>query len=675
MTKKDALNGKPYAGNPHIRFDEDEVVLVTPRRGSLLYSRKMIKAASAVLLIAAVALWSNEAVSADFDVDLRTARIEASTPLNESVRIAVEELEKHLSLIASSRSVDAVSGSVFIIGKPAPGSEQVKAHESHVRAVDGRIYFWGDDSSAKGRQRWGSLFAVYCFLEKHLGVKWVEPGDRGIVIKKRDSVTIPDGLICRFVPPFDMAILRTYGGSPGSWLKRNKDVPKALRIDEARAKQLGTDRVRWNLRMRIESRKRFNYGHAFIDWNERFAETRPEFLALDKKGRRGYPGETAKKSRKAKYIKLCVSNPAVADQVIEDWCKGGTNEYLNVCPNDAHGYCLCDNCREWDADLPGEDFNVHKTDRYVRFWNRIAELSTAIRPDVKLIVYLYAAYRHPPRKVNILYPDNMLAGIVPITTEDSLAMIDTWRDKGLKHYFVRPNYLCSSIATMRGLERYFCEEFKANVKRGMIGADEDNAPRATTQFETYVIARLMSDPELSFETIEEEYLSQYGSAAPEMKEVFARTRMRGEKGRDDTIERNKRKRDADASAVVDESNLYSTGYASHTEADYDGDLEIIGRALAKSDLTELERWRVNRVRAIVENAKLTRRFILSRDSMELSKFAELGKELILKRIELKDAIDENWGRVFRAFPAEVRWWMPIRGQFLKKFWGTDFDFK
>ena len=160
-----------------------------------------------------------------------------------------------------------------------------------------------------------------------------------------------------------------------------------------------------------------------------------------------------------------------------------------------------------------------------------------------------------------------------------------------------------------------------------------------------------------------------------MKEVFARTRLRGEKGRVDTIERKKRKCDADASAVVDESNLYSTGYASHTEADYDGDLEIISRALAKSDLTELERWRVNRVRAIVENAKLTRRFILSRDSMELSKFAELGKELILKRIELKDAIDENWGRVFRAFPAEVRWWMPIRGQFLKKFWGTDFDFK
>jgi hypothetical protein len=38
MTKGKALNGKPDAGNPHVRFDEGEVVsAATPRRGSLLY--------------------------------------------------------------------------------------------------------------------------------------------------------------------------------------------------------------------------------------------------------------------------------------------------------------------------------------------------------------------------------------------------------------------------------------------------------------------------------------------------------------------------------------------------------------------------------------------------------------------------------------------------------------
>ena len=40
MATGKALNGKPYAGNPHVRFDEGEVApAATPRRGSLLYRR------------------------------------------------------------------------------------------------------------------------------------------------------------------------------------------------------------------------------------------------------------------------------------------------------------------------------------------------------------------------------------------------------------------------------------------------------------------------------------------------------------------------------------------------------------------------------------------------------------------------------------------------------------
>ena len=38
MTTGKALDGKPYAGNPHVRFDEWEVAQAAkPRRGSLLY--------------------------------------------------------------------------------------------------------------------------------------------------------------------------------------------------------------------------------------------------------------------------------------------------------------------------------------------------------------------------------------------------------------------------------------------------------------------------------------------------------------------------------------------------------------------------------------------------------------------------------------------------------------
>ena len=48
MTTGKALSGKPYAGNPHVRFDEGEVASeATPRRGSLLY-KKLIGVSAAL---------------------------------------------------------------------------------------------------------------------------------------------------------------------------------------------------------------------------------------------------------------------------------------------------------------------------------------------------------------------------------------------------------------------------------------------------------------------------------------------------------------------------------------------------------------------------------------------------------------------------------------------------
>ena len=50
MATGKALNGKPYAGNPHVRFDEGEVAsAATPRRGSLLYNLKTVLALAAAI--------------------------------------------------------------------------------------------------------------------------------------------------------------------------------------------------------------------------------------------------------------------------------------------------------------------------------------------------------------------------------------------------------------------------------------------------------------------------------------------------------------------------------------------------------------------------------------------------------------------------------------------------
>ena len=62
MATGKALDGKPYAGNPHVRFDEGEVALAaTPRRGSLLCRKQTLKAvvsAAAICMAAALPSWA-----------------------------------------------------------------------------------------------------------------------------------------------------------------------------------------------------------------------------------------------------------------------------------------------------------------------------------------------------------------------------------------------------------------------------------------------------------------------------------------------------------------------------------------------------------------------------------------------------------------------------------------
>ena len=588
--------------------------------------------------------------------DLAGANIEVRGD-GDSVRKAAEELRKHLDLISGGNKASGSPHGRFVLGAPPAGASKVEPFTSHALEKDGVIYFWGDDSEPRGGEpHWGTLFAVYGFLEKQLGVRWVEPGDSGIVFAPCATAKVPSGWSYDFVPPLEMTEIRVYGNGSG-WLKENHEAPRSLRVDPERVKELVRERKEWMLRLRHQKRCNIVYGHAFTDWNSRFLVSRPELLAQNKDGVRGLPN--AKDFETAKRVMLCLSNPAVVDQIIKDWVAGGAGEYLNACLNDSMAYCHCENCCAWDADLPDDPPKKHRTDRALRFYNNLCEKAREIRPDVKVVAYIYANYRMPPRREVVKYPDNFLAGVVPSLEEDSEALIAGWRKAGLRHYFVRPNYLCYVGTAPRGLERFYVEDFKRNLDGGMVGIDEDNYPRAVTLFETYALGRIAAEPTLSFSEIEREYLSQYGAAAEAMGRYYARVRARGEKAREATLQRNSMRLGKEV-AILDDSLLFNTVYEAHTDADFSGDLEILAEALCTEGLSEQERRRVQRMRLIVANARLTRRFLLARDNAPFDEFERLGRKVIEFRTENKELIDDNWGRVFRGYPAEVRWWMPLK---------------
>ena len=557
--------------------------------------------------IAAAAFCANAAM-----FDLATAKVEIKGG-NPTCRLAAEELERHLGLIAGSGESGGPSKAAsnpsaivtFVVGERPDGTPEPAPFESFARVCGDKVHFWGDDAMRGITQSKGTLFAVYEFLDRALGVRWVHPGDDGIVAPQRRTVELKDGAEWRFKPPFALNSIRI--GSLRRFDEKavNATLPEGLWTTRAIAERQHADQERWRDRMREISFDRFAYGHAFTDWQDRYLDTHPEYLGMDpkygikEKGYRGLP------PRLASRFKFCLSNPDVPDLIIDDWKKRGAPKYLNVCPNDGTpGFCQCENCLKLDTRKPGEAFLDHLTDRYVWFWNRLAEKARAVRPDVKLIAYIYGYYRHPPRRERVEHPDNFIFGIVPALTDDYMAIYGAWRKAGMKHFFLRPNYRCYSAVFPRGLERYLYDNFRDSLASGMMGVDYDGCPRPVTDFEYYVIASLSAHPDKAFETIADEFYSQFGAAAGEARAYYEGIRERSRKSRASFVARVM----DDNRHVQDDSELAKYAVLGHTLADLEMDIAKLKPGFAKQ-LLPVERARLSALALRAEHALLTLRFL------------------------------------------------------------------
>ena len=240
----------------------------------------------------------------------------------------------------------------------------------------------------------------------------------------------------------------------------------------------------------------------------------------------------------------------------------------------------------------------------------------------------------------------------------------------MKHFKLRPNYLCYTGWLMRGHERFYLENFKMNWREGMIGTDYDGSPRGeVTAFECYAIARAHQNPEITFAQVEREFLSQYGKAAPKMKKYFDRVRERNEKA----LYAKQRFNAGDKEAVLDDSLLVGTVLGANPTAELEKDEAILREALETPGLTAAELRRVRAMAVLPRHAILARDFQLSFDSEKTGTmapdFVEKGLKLLEFRIrEAQPVITPvNWGPTFRKYPFEVKYWRqkPIKKELLR----------
>jgi hypothetical protein len=271
------------------------------------------------------------------------------------------------------------------------------------------LCLWGKDSPGDPLApdtHEGTLFGVYDLLERDLRVRWFWPGKLGEVIPRQKDLALS---------PADATV------EPRLWFKH-------WRGGSSRGERV------WLKRQRFGRSVQPQYGHSFGQYWPRFGQTHPEYFAMLPDGTRRLdptadPGP--------EWVHICVSSPDLAAQIIADWKARGAPRFLNVCENDGWAGCACPTCLSWDEPDPDNPVPFDQrlvaarkafqgqqgrpdewmlqlgslSDRFARFWKRVADEATKTRPDVEVVSYVYDNYRKPP--VKALLNSQVFCGVVP----------------------------------------------------------------------------------------------------------------------------------------------------------------------------------------------------------------------------------------------------------------------
>lgn len=209
----------------------------------------------------------------------------------------------------------------------------------------------------------GTLYGVYDFIERSLGVRWFMPTDLGEDIIRTPSIPVPELNLVRN-PAFPAVSGFTWAGSPGA-----ED---------------------WELRMRVRVGKAVSFGHNWFNIHPLNRETfaaDPEMFALVA-GKRG------------RSTQLCSSHPKVVQATVlaarRYFDANPDAPLFSISPNDGLGWCECDRCRKVDALYGVTDGSL--ADRFVHYANEVAAELEKTHPGKQVGIYAYAEHTSPPKK-------------------------------------------------------------------------------------------------------------------------------------------------------------------------------------------------------------------------------------------------------------------------------------
>ena len=499
---------------------------------------------------------------------------------NAVERLAAEELAYHLGKMGGCTfktiSEDALASSSakghFFIGATkaakAAGLDGVAMEMEawRVRTAGDAVILVGCDvvrgsiTDLWAKSSRGTLYAVYDFLFKSCGVRWLWPGESGEVVPKRRDLSVDEGDICGLMR---IGMRLFYGMRE----KPLSDGFVGFRDATARTRYYA-DTAKFLLRQRLGTRRSIRGGHCFQQYWKRFGESHPEYFnRLPDGKRRPLNGD-----RSGASVTMCVSEPGLWRQIAEDAKDGmartkatGGEIYVGICENDSPGMCTCPRCRAWDAPSDlfaqsdywscsgkdslacgnrfwrlcdvrwgelGCDWTKPRppdiSDRYARFYNSVVAELRKIEPTARVVGYAYANYSEGPKNtkmspgVTIEYVPRNFFPYVEADSRHLRREWDAWRAAGADEMLFRPNYTLSGANFPVDYGRYAVADLVYIASNGLAGCRFDSLMGSwgSQTALMYTLLRNLADPTLGYDAALDELCGAFGPAGRDVRRYF-----------------------------------------------------------------------------------------------------------------------------------------------------------
>ena len=476
-----------------------------------------------------------------------------ATNVDENVQFAASELKEHL---------DKITGGDFeIVSTPVEGRKCFRiAVNDDLAKQELRISF--SDSGVMLESGAFPEYAVWDFLREYCGVKWLDPTDAGTVVPANPNLAVrcrdfADSPFAKGRNPGNMFGGRTFNTSysPELWTKGSPGWTNYLRVAYPSAFGKGTfaDAEREISRRKNLFLRRMKSGgeiasanHSFYWWYDRFWDKgNPRFERFE-------PAYFAKGyGDRKKPPQLCYSNPDVLKQTVSDirayFDNGGyQSRYSNIgrtgyqwgedayCvePFDNCSFCQCERCEgQYRPEL--EDVKAQHSDYWFRFVNAVAREIAKSHPGKKISTLAYGSRRGVPSfklEPNVVVHFCFTCNRMPYAKKQKIEVkqLRDWRAAypgqsfGLWLYNTFPKERADRVMHVNCFPGFFAHVLKKeyDLLNELDVSENIFNCGFVDDYENYLSLIWMWNPKVSLKSLEEDFFSTYGKAAPLIKRFY-----------------------------------------------------------------------------------------------------------------------------------------------------------